>query len=148
FSFGVQVPLQAGTVAMSASLTSSTDDPDRSNNDGKIVIQVSDAPNLAVGAQFPGPTDSGATAVYGMNVHNFSRLPVTEITLTISLRTGWTFAGASGGGWQCTSDAAAVVCQLGTLEALGDSPFNLTLRAPVAPQGQRRDVSVIHVKTR
>jgi Right handed beta helix region len=140
--FSVQAPLEAATINLSASLTSSTDDPDRSNNAGQIAIQVNDAPSLSLSTQAPGPTEPGAGAVYVVSVHNFA-LPANDVTLTIPLRTGWTFVGADGGGWQCSADAAAVVCKLATLT--GDVQFNLTLRAPQITEGQPAGVSVIHV---
>jgi uncharacterized repeat protein (TIGR01451 family) len=142
-SFDVQAPLTPGTMTLAASLTSATEEVDRSNNEAKVALAVIDTPNLSATAQFPGPTEPGGTALYSISVGNFGHLTVNDVTLTIPLRTGWTFAAASGEGWQCTSSAATVVCKRAELGDRATASLQLTLRAPADLRGQAADSSEI-----
>src|SRR5205807_8486604 len=146
-SFLVQAPLTRATINLTAVLTSSTEEVDRTSNTATLAVSVDDSPGLAVTAQFPGPAEPGGTIIYDTYVQNFKRVPVSDITLTIPLRTGWAFVSANGEGWQCTSDAAAVTCRRASLEGQALATFQLMLRAPPDPAGQPPVASFIKVTT-
>ena len=145
-SFNVKTPLQSGTVSLSASLTSSTEDPDRSNNSGKIVLEVNDAPVVYIGASNVGPVEPGAEAVYRLTVQDSSALPVTDVALAITMAPGWSFVD-SDGDWQCTPEPTTLVCKRPRMEAAEQDTLRLTLRALASPDGQRRIANPIRITT-
>jgi uncharacterized repeat protein (TIGR01451 family)/fimbrial isopeptide formation D2 family protein len=134
---GILVPSNygPGTVDNTASVSSSTYDPDPSNNTANASAPVEVQADLSIAKSTVGPFTAGGDGTYQVTVTNLgpSDSPAvsgsaTPITVTDSLPTGMTYVGlAPGSDWTCRSAGGQlVVCTLGAGLVLGaHSSFTL-----------------------
>lgn len=81
--------------------------------------------NLSVSKSCPSPAIAGAPGnmTYTITVKNLSTTTnATNVVLTDSLPGGTTFVSSNPGGPTCTQSGGIVTCDLGTINACGDSP--------------------------
>lgn len=140
----------AGTVlSNTATVTSSTTDPNLSNNSATATTTVAASANLTVtNLSLPPTVNAGAQFTYQMLVSNFGPSAAAAVSLTNTLPAGTTFVSlASAAGWSCTTPAVGaagtVTCTIASL-APESASFTLTLAIdPSFPPGTLSDTATI-----
>jgi uncharacterized repeat protein (TIGR01451 family) len=113
----VQVmPLVAGTITNTASVTTTLPDPDLSNNTTIAETTIMPVADLSISqSNSPNPANVGATLNYELRVSNAGPSPATEVTFTDTLPAGVIYGSAIHGRGSCAEAEGIVVCNLGTL---------------------------------
>ena len=96
------------TLSNTAQVSGRTFDPNTPNTDTDTVPLTAQA-DLAITKALSGPLEAGRSVTYTLNVANLG--PSTSrgpITVTDTVPVGTTFVSASGAGWACPADGAAV----------------------------------------
>ncbi len=139
----VQVlPQTVGSLQNSARVSSSTADPDNSNDLATETTTVASVADLSlVKADSPDPVSAGAELTYVLTVSNAGPSTATGISLTDTLPTEVDYLGAvvSAGGGTCLPLAGVptvVTCSLGSLDPGGAIVVTLTVRVKASvPNG-------------
>ena len=74
-------------------------------------------PVVFVGVSNVGAVEPESNAVYHLVVQNWSAVPVTDVSLAITLAPGWSFVDAEGD-WHCTPEPATLVLLGGPVAGL------------------------------
>ncbi|HEY9880144.1 MAG TPA: hypothetical protein V6D29_16935, partial [Leptolyngbyaceae cyanobacterium] len=95
-----------------ATVSSSTTDPNTSNNKAADPTTVVQGPNLSLTkTHTPATFVVGKTGTYTLTVSNSSSFNASgPLTIVDTLPAGLTFGAASGTGWTCTANGQAVTC--------------------------------------
>ena len=96
-----------------ASVSSSTADPDGSNNSGSVAVNVlPDGADLRISkSKTPNPVAQGGTLTSTVSVSNNGPRTATGTLRVVELLAGETFQSASGSGWTCSAaNAPTIVC--------------------------------------
>jgi uncharacterized repeat protein (TIGR01451 family) len=99
------------TVSNTASVSSTTPDPDPANNSSTDVAQVNAVADLTVVKTHAGNAVAGADLTYTLAVGNLG--PTADpgpVTVTDPLPNGETFVSATGTGWTCSHSGQEVTC--------------------------------------
>ena len=124
---------QVGPAQAVASVSSTTADPDLSNNDASAQVTVEPAAALAVTqADSPDPAHVGEDVTYTVQVHNDGPDNADAVTLTDTLPGGSTFETATPSTGTCSETAGTVTCDLGSLAAAGDASVAITVKPDAA----------------
>ncbi len=102
FTVSVQMP-PSGSLVNLAAATSSTGDPDSTNNDGsspdaQVVTTIDALADLAIAKSGPATVAVGDTVTYTLTVTNLGPSTARQVAVTDSLPAGFTFVAASNGG--------------------------------------------------
>ncbi|MCC6544773.1 MAG: DUF11 domain-containing protein, partial [Nitrospirae bacterium] len=134
----VVIPTTAGTISNKASVTSSTTDPNSSNNTTPWVYTTVNSPpsnvsDLSINkTDSPDPVTAGGILTYTITVTNIGPNTATNVTVTDNLPGGVTNINASGSGWACIMSGYLVTCTRPAL-AVGTAPvITITVTAPTA----------------
>lgn len=103
-----------GVITNTASVSSTTDDPNLANNTSQAITTVTGIQtDLAVTKSgSPDPVTAGSNLTYTVTVTNKGPTTATSVTLTDTLPSSATFLSASPG---CTNNGGTVTCDLGDL---------------------------------
>jgi hypothetical protein len=119
----VELLMPAGTHSITAKLTSTTPDPDLSNNTSTATFTVVGLPSLSVHVMQDRPEqalDPGRPATGILSVQSNSE-PATGVVLRATLPEGGQFTGVtprqSNSSARCTVAQAEIVCEVGTMTA-------------------------------
>ena len=131
YSITLQAPA-SGTLTNIAYCTSTTADPDPSNNNGTWTnnqILTTVTPLADVATTVTGPADAFVTAdfSYTVTVNNTGPSPASDLVVSDTLPAGAAFVGASDGG---THDAGVVTWSLASLDSGAATNFTITVTAP------------------
>src|SRR5262245_35241444 len=119
----VTAPAAGGTVDNTATVTSSTDDPDSSNNGDAASTTVTALADVAVAkTDDPDPVGAGGALSYTLIVSNDGPGPASDLTVTDTLPAGVAFVSASGSGWNCNDAGQTVTCTRPSLAASASAP--------------------------
>ena len=127
-------PPQAGTLANTAFVASTTADPNPANNTATATTAVTASADLSVAKTGPATVSAGAAVTYNLVVMNSGPSDAGNISVTDTLPAGVRFVSAAGGGWTCTNSGdVSATCTRATLAAGATAPLiALTVTAPAA----------------
>ena len=116
-------PDTTATVINTASV-STTGDAFPANDSDSDPTVIADAPDLAITKSHQGTFTAGAQATFTIDVLNDGPRPTSgPITVSDTLPSGLTFAGASGTDWTCSANAQEVTCtRQSPIPGDGDAP--------------------------
>ena len=128
----VTAPAQATSLTNSASVASTTADPDPSNNSSSVTTGVSALADLSIVKTGPATVTAGGSTTYSLVVANAGPSDAADLAVTDTLPAGVTFVSASGSGWACTSTGdTSVSCLLPTLATGATAPaISVVVTAP------------------
>ncbi len=114
----VEPSTPSGTITNTATVSSVTPDPNPGNNHGTATTTVDTSADLAITkSASPSPLIAGGPATYTLSVVNHGPSDAKSVTVTDPLPGSVTFVSATPSQGPCTSAAATVTCDLGTLPA-------------------------------
>jgi uncharacterized repeat protein (TIGR01451 family) len=123
----VTAPIHAAVLANTSAVTSSTADPDPSNNSSSVSTAVGNVADLSLLKTGPTTVTAGSDVTYHLVVTNSGPDAADAVTVTDTLPPGVTFVSASGPGWHCThAGNVTVTCTLASL-ASGTSAAAITV---------------------
>ena len=123
----VTAPGVISTLSNTASVTSTTSDPDPTNNTSTISTSVGPAADLAITKSGPASVVAGGAITYTLSVSNSGPSDAVGVSVVDTLPAGVTFVSAAGTGWTCTHVGnVSVTCTLGTL-ATGTTASGITV---------------------
>jgi uncharacterized repeat protein (TIGR01451 family) len=129
----VDAGVASGTVIPnSATVASSTSDPNAGNDSATATTTVAASADLSVSnVDSPDPVTAGTNLVYTITVANAGPSNAASASLSDTLPAGTTFVSLSApAGWSCTTPAVGgsgtISCSIGTL-ATGNAVFTLTV---------------------
>ncbi|MDP8956615.1 MAG: sortase [Actinomycetota bacterium] len=133
FSITVDVGMDAvPSVTNSASVASSTSDPDESNNSDADLTQVDQSADLSITKTVSDdPFFIGAIRTFTLTVSNAGPSPATDVRVVDLLPAELSFVSATPSQGSCAEVAGVVVCSLGTL-APGDTETVAVVVSPTA----------------
>ncbi|HNJ79716.1 MAG TPA: hypothetical protein PKX56_10200, partial [Marmoricola sp.] len=106
----------------SAVVSSSTTDPDVTNNDANAEVDVNRATNLSISKSHVGNPPIGSQVSFNITAHNDGPSTARDVQVTDTLPSGLTYVSASGTGWSCTFTDPTITCDLSNpLAAESDS---------------------------
>ncbi|MCW2998672.1 MAG: conserved repeat domain protein [Solirubrobacterales bacterium] len=117
-----------GMIENTASVSSTTPDPDPSDNTSSIVTAVVDSADVSITKSVSSPAISdGDTVTYTLTAHNDGPAPANHVTVSDTLPAGVTFVSVDTA--DCAQSAGAVSCDLGTLTAGATRLVRITAKA-------------------
>lgn len=128
---------QTAAITNAGSVTSTTTDPDPSNNDDSVttdVQQLADVEVIKTSDDVSAVAGGGVT--YRLTVVNHGPSDATTVTATDTLPTGLTLTKADPTQGQCTSTGRTVNCALGTVAAGNTATVVVTAALDPAYQGK------------
>ncbi|MEO6821320.1 MAG: DUF11 domain-containing protein, partial [Candidatus Nanopelagicales bacterium] len=112
----VSAPGQAMSLTNTASVASSTPDPNLANNTSSVTTGVSGSADLAIAKSGPATVLAGANVSYALVVVNNGPSDAAGVQVTDTLPAGVTFVSAAGTGWSCANNGnVSVTCTLAAL---------------------------------
>jgi uncharacterized repeat protein (TIGR01451 family) len=124
------IVLQHNTVGPNidtATVTSSTPDPNTTNNTDDAVVEVDPAADLSIDKTAPATVVAGGEMDYTLAVTNNGPSDATGVEIVDTLPPGTSFVSGAG----CTAAAQAVTCAVGALA--NGATQNVTIRVSVPP---------------
>jgi uncharacterized repeat protein (TIGR01451 family) len=130
-SIRVTTPPTGGSITTSATVASDTPDPETSNDDASLEIDVLTPADLAIAiADAPDPVAAGGALSYTITVSNSGPGSSTGIAVLDSLPSGVGFVSASGTAWSCSAVGQDVTCLSPALAAAASTTITLVVTAP------------------
>ena len=133
FTIVVTAPAQGGSLTNSASIASTTADPNSGNNSASVSTTVNASADLSVTKSGPATVTAGSNVTYTLNAANAGPSTATNVSLTDTLPAGVTFVSvnASNGGWSCSNAGnVSVTCTRGTWVSGASTTFTVVVTAP------------------
>lgn len=128
------------TLTNSASVTSTTHDPDLSNNTDTVTDTVARSVDLGIAKHTSGTVVAGQDATYTLDVTNHGPSDSAgPITVTDDLPEATSYVSASGTGWTCSEAAGTVTCARASGLTSGQAAPQITVVVSV-PAGRTADV--------
>jgi len=126
----VIAPLTAGSVAVTAAISSDTEDSDPTDNIATRTVTVSTNPDLTVFLRAPVQQDLALPFPLSISVNNVSAFDAHDVDITVNFRSDVDVQSLPPG---CSSVAAGrIVCHMATMPAQGLQLLSPTLYAPHA----------------
>jgi uncharacterized repeat protein (TIGR01451 family)/MYXO-CTERM domain-containing protein len=138
-------PGTPGVVSNTVTVAGVSADPAVGNNSTTATTTVASPPgaDLAVTVNAgPNPVGTGGNESYSVNVANGGPIASGPVTVTDTLPTGATFAGATGTGWTCTVASGVVTCTHAALGNGESAPLTIDVTAPATPGTMTNVVTV------
>jgi uncharacterized repeat protein (TIGR01451 family)/fimbrial isopeptide formation D2 family protein len=131
----VTVPADNGTTPVSntASVSSTTYDPDTSNNAASVVAPVTTSADLGIVKTHVGPLVPGEQGTYTLTVTNNGPSDAAAPVVSDTLPSGLTFVSATGTGWLCGDVLQSVTCSATGPLAAGATAGVITVVVAIAP---------------
>jgi large repetitive protein len=131
FTIVIHLPSGAGTTSMgnTAGVSSTTPDPNSTNNQSTVTTIVSSQANLGVTKTAPAGANAGSNITYTIAVNNAGPSDAANVTLSDTLPAGTTFVSESqttGPLFTCTT-GATVTCTIASFAAGANATFNITV---------------------
>ena len=131
-TISVTVPLTAGTLTNTATVTGSPADPNSANNTSAETTSVNAADLSLKKVGFPDPVFAGENLTYLLTVTNNGPSTATGITLSDTLPLGVTFVSANASqGTGCNLTGGKVNCSLGSLTSGSTATVTILAAAPL-----------------
>jgi fibronectin-binding autotransporter adhesin len=127
-SINLTAPSSPATLAISATASTSTSDPNAANNTASATITVSSASADVSTAlsQSASTVTVGAPVTYTATVTNNGPSSATNVVAVVKLATNQTFTSATAG---CTASSNVVTCNVGTLSSGNSATLTVTATA-------------------
>ena len=134
----------AGTIANTARVSSTTADPDTTDNSSTATTTVASAGGADVGVStsVPAKVDQGTGFAYTLTVTNNGPNPEPDATVTDALPTNSSLAGSVTTTAGSCSGSATVSCDLGTMASGDSETITIPMTAPGSPQTLINSASV------
>jgi uncharacterized repeat protein (TIGR01451 family) len=130
----VTAPSQPTTLSNTATVASTTADPDGGDNTASASTAVTASADLSIAKTAPATVVAGGLITYTLEVANDGPSDAVDLTVLDTLPSGVSFVSASGGGWSCTNAGdVSVTCTRATLAA-GDSAPTITVEVDAPSQ--------------
>jgi uncharacterized repeat protein (TIGR01451 family) len=130
----VTAPSQAVSLSNTASVSSTTSDPNAANNTSVASTTVTASADLGVTKSGPASVVAGADVAYALDVTNNGPSDAAGVLVTDTLPAGATFVSAAGPGWTCTNTGnVSATC---TRPALASGLVAPTITVVVKAPGQ------------
>ena len=128
----VTAPAQAAVLTNTAAVTSTTADPDVTNNTAGTTTTVTASADLGIVKTGPATVVAAGSVGYQLTVGNSGPSDAASVTVTDTLPAGVTFVSASGTGWACSNTGnVSVTCTRATIAAGTTAPvITLVVTAP------------------
>jgi uncharacterized repeat protein (TIGR01451 family) len=127
----VTAPAQASALSNTASVSSTTADPDPTNNTSSVPTAVTDSADLSIVKAGPAHVDSGGAITYTLTVSNAGPSNAADLTVVDTLPAAVTLVSATGTGWTCTAVTSTVTCTNPALASGSSSVITVVATAPV-----------------
>jgi uncharacterized repeat protein (TIGR01451 family)/fimbrial isopeptide formation D2 family protein len=101
-----------GVLTNSASVTSSTTDPNLDNNTASDSVAISFAADLSIIKSHALPVRVGDALIFTLQVANAGPSTARAVTVADTLPAGLEFVSATGEGWNCTNSGQQLDCEL------------------------------------
>src|SRR6266852_4573162 len=121
-----------GTISNTASVTSTTADPNAANNSATATTTINGADLAIAKSAGAGPFVAGGNVNYTITVTNNGPLTATGVTVVDTLPAGSTFVSSTPSQGSCTG-TSTVTCNLGTLANGGTATIALVITASATP---------------
>mgnify|MGYP000325785094 CR=1 FL=1 len=119
------------TLTNTGGVTSTTFDPNLTNNGATVTTAVHAEADLSVGkTDFPDPVNAASALTYTLTVTNTGPSQASNVTVTDQLPAGVSAPGASGAGWSCVVSNGTVSCSRPSLGPGAAAQIVITLTAP------------------
>jgi uncharacterized repeat protein (TIGR01451 family) len=139
----VDGPLDAASLTNAAEVTSTTADPDPSDNSDAVDTAVTASADLAVVKTGPAAVTAGGTVTYELAVSNAGPSTATAVEVTDTLPAGVVLTSADGPGWACTDNGdGTVTCTLPSLASGDSSTITVVVAAPAEGATLTNDAEV------
>src|SRR5204862_1934828 len=115
-----------------ASVASTTADPDAANNSSSVTTGVSASADLSIAKAGPVSVVAGWAVAYALTVTDNGPSDAAGLSVTDTLPAGVTFGSAAGTGWVCSNSGnVSVTCTRAALAAGASAPvITVTVTAP------------------
>ncbi len=144
----VTAPTQAGTLANTASVSSTTADPVPSNNSSSTSTSVTGAADLAITKTGPATVVAAGGVSYQLTATNNGPSDATGVSVTDTLPAGVTFVSATGTGWTCTNVGnVSVTCTMPLLATGATAPTITVLVTAPAQSGSLSNTATVSSAT-
>ena len=133
FTVVVTAPPQAGSLTNTVAITSTTADPDPTNNTDSVTTSVTATADLAVTKVGPGSVTAAGTVTYDVTVENLGPSDADNVSVVDTLPAGITFGSItpSNGGWTCNNAGdVSVTCTRASWNAGASTTFTIVVTAP------------------
>ena len=133
FTIVVDAPTQGALLSNSVSVSSTTADPDPSNNSDTADTTVNASADLSVTKSGPATVTAGGTITYTVDAANAGPSDAANVSLVDTLPAGVTFGSVtpSNGGWSCSNAGdVSVTCSRATWAAGSSTTFTIVVDAP------------------
>lgn len=111
-----------GTVVNTATVSSTTDDPDPTNDSDSATVNIVAEADLTATKAAQGPLTAGEAVTYHFDVTNGAGPSVANgVKITDNLNGHFTYQSFSGNGWDCNEANDTVTCDYDNTLAVGDS---------------------------
>jgi len=145
----VTAPAQPGALTNFASVSSTTPDPDLTNNTASASTTVTGSADLAITKTGPATVVAGAAISYQLSVTNHGPSDGVNLVVSDSLPAGVTFVSAAGAGWTCShSGNVSVTCTTALLGPGATAPaISVVVTAPTEAASLTNSASVSAAST-
>ena len=128
----VTAPAQAGSLTNSASVSSTTSDPNPANNSSSVTTGVTASADVSMTKSGPATVVAGSSVSYSLVVANAGPSDAANLLVTDTLPAGVTFVSANGAGWVCTNSGnVSVSCTRAALATGATAPtITVVVTAP------------------
>jgi uncharacterized repeat protein (TIGR01451 family) len=124
----VVTPTAAGTLNNTASVTSTTGDPNLGNNSSSTSTTVNPSADLSITkSDSPDPVVVGQNLTYSITVTNNGPTAASAVTVTDTLPGSVTFVSATPSQGSCTPSAGTVTCNVGSLAFPGSATISIVV---------------------
>lgn len=129
--FYYEAPIGIDSATITARVTSSTFDPDPSNNQTSLKLEISSPALLDLRITSPGPVDPGARATYDVYVSQLGAVAASDVEVRIPISSNWPVIEIPSGKWTCSMvENHTLLCRTAVIEGKATESFSYTLRAP------------------
>ena len=130
--FRVIAPTVGGTITNTASVATTTTDPNNANNAATTNTTVNARADLSITkVDDPDPVATGATLTYTITVANAGPSDATSLTMTDTLPANVGFVSADGTGWTCVRAGVTVTCTRASLAVTTAPDITIVVTAPL-----------------
>ncbi len=129
--FYYEPPTGMDSATIAARVSSSIFDPDPSNNQTSLKLEITSPALLDLRITSPGPVDPGARATYDVYVSQRGTVAASDVEVRIPIPVTWPVIEIPSGKWNCSMvENHTLLCRTAVIEGKTTDSFSYTLRAP------------------